>query len=98
MDKVTTVTNLKATLSAHLARVKQGEEFLVTDHGRPVAKLVPFVERTEPDLGLETLIRDGVLSAPSCSESAADFLANYHPVTTQTSVLEALLEERADGR
>jgi prevent-host-death family protein len=35
------VRELKAHLSAHLARVKSGQTIVVTERGRPVAKLVP---------------------------------------------------------
>lgn len=43
---VAKVSELKAGLSAYLGRVKRGEEVLVTERGRPVAKLVP-VRRDE---------------------------------------------------
>jgi len=35
------VRDLKNRLSAHLDRVKGGEQILVTEHGRPVARLSP---------------------------------------------------------
>jgi prevent-host-death family protein len=35
------IATLKARLSEFLARVKEGEEIVVTDRGRPVARLVP---------------------------------------------------------
>jgi len=35
------VRDLKNRLSAHLDRVKGGERILVTEHGRPVARLSP---------------------------------------------------------
>src|SRR5438477_312306 len=37
-----TVSKLKATLSEHLARVKAGEEVVVTERGKPIAKIVPI--------------------------------------------------------
>ena len=36
------VRELKNGLSGYLARVKDGEELVVTDRGRPVARLVPM--------------------------------------------------------
>lgn len=36
------VRELKAHLSEHLARVADGETVVVTDRGRPVARIVPF--------------------------------------------------------
>jgi len=52
------VRDLKAGLSAYLRRVAEGETVVVTDHGRPVARLVP------PDLPerLSQLIREGRLN------------------------------------
>jgi prevent-host-death family protein len=52
------VRDLKASLSAYLRRVSEGESVVVTDHGRPVARLVP------PDVpeGLSRLIREGRLN------------------------------------
>ncbi|MEJ7798072.1 MAG: type II toxin-antitoxin system prevent-host-death family antitoxin [Solirubrobacteraceae bacterium] len=35
------VRELKNRLSAHLDRVKSGEEIIVTEHGRPIARLSP---------------------------------------------------------
>lgn len=52
------VRDLKASLSAYLRRVAAGESVVVTDHGRPVARLVP------PDVPerLAQLIREGRLN------------------------------------
>jgi len=52
------VRELKASLSAYLRRVSEGESVVVTDHGRPVARLVP------PDVPerLSQLIRGGRLN------------------------------------
>ena len=37
------VSELKAGLSAYLARVKRGEEIVVTERGEPIARIVPSV-------------------------------------------------------
>ena len=52
------VRELKASLSSYLRRVSEGESVVVTDHGRPVARLVP------PDVPerLSRLIREGRLN------------------------------------
>ena len=39
--RTATVSKLKAFLSGYLRRVKAGEEVLVSEGGRPIAKLVP---------------------------------------------------------
>lgn len=52
------VRDLKAHLSAHLARVKAGESLVVTERGRPVARLVP-VERQDIPPAVARLLASG---------------------------------------
>jgi prevent-host-death family protein len=87
------VTQLKARLSEYLARVKAGEEVVVTDHGRPVAKLVPAFDADEHlrELERQGLVRIGTGKLPP------GFFDLPRP-TARESVLEALLEERREGR
>ena len=42
------IKELKAHLSAHLARVKAGDTVVITDRGKPVAKLVPAAAQDLP--------------------------------------------------
>lgn len=42
--ETTSVSYLKAHLSAELRRIEAGEELTVMDHKRPVARLVPVTE------------------------------------------------------
>ena len=46
------VAQLKSQLSRYLRRVKAGEEIVVTEHGVPIARLVPMGRR---DAGLQSL-------------------------------------------
>ena len=41
------IADLKARLSQYIAMTKNGEEILVTDRGRPVARLVPVGAQPE---------------------------------------------------
>lgn len=40
------IRDLRDNLSKHLNTVKDGDEVVVTDHGKPVAKLVPYENPT----------------------------------------------------
>lgn len=51
------IRELRAGLSRYVARVKEGEEIVVTEHGKPVAKLVPLTGERK----IDRLIREGVL-------------------------------------
>ncbi len=44
------VYEAKTHLSELLARVSEGEQFLITRHGRPLARLVPFEQVRTVDL------------------------------------------------
>lgn len=53
------VRELRDGLSRHLANVRGGSEITVTDHGKPIARLVPV----DAESGLEQLIAPAVLQA-----------------------------------
>ena len=55
------VSKLKATLSEHLGYVKAGEEVLVTERGKPVARIVPVGDMPNDDPRRRDLIRRGIL-------------------------------------
>jgi prevent-host-death family protein len=53
------VRELRDSLSRHLASVREGHTITVTDHGRPVARIVPVGVPTK----LEQLIAEGKVTA-----------------------------------
>jgi prevent-host-death family protein len=57
------IAELKALLSETLARVKAGEEVLVTEHGRPIARLLPL-SAASPAAATQELVRSGQVRAP----------------------------------
>ena len=56
------VRELKNNLSRYLKRISEGAEVIVTDHGRPVARLSGMGVSTEK---LAALIADGVVQPPT---------------------------------
>jgi prevent-host-death family protein len=59
------VRELKDHLSECLRRVERGHRLTVTDHGRPVAEILPLSERRLlPKERLARLVMDGELTAP----------------------------------
>ena len=94
--RTTGVTELKASLSEALARVKAGEEILVTEHGRPIAKIVPLPSAM-PEAATDELVRAGILRAP---EGVLDdeFWRLPRAVDAGGLALLALLDERRSGR
>ena len=52
--KTAAISEVKARLSEYLVRVKAGEEVLITDRGRPIARLAPLARAA---MAKETLAR-----------------------------------------
>lgn len=55
------VRELKNQLSKYLDRVQEGEEVIVTDRGRPVARIIPL---DQADDHLASLIASGAVRPP----------------------------------
>jgi prevent-host-death family protein len=87
------VAQLKAKLSEYLARVRAGNDVLITEHGRPVATIVRVSSEREElaELEREGLVRPGTMKLPK------GFLDAPRPAAA-ASATEALLEERREGR
>jgi prevent-host-death family protein len=54
------IRELRADLSRWVKRVRNGDEVIVTERGKPVARLVPFVR--EPKI--DQLVREGLATPP----------------------------------
>jgi prevent-host-death family protein len=91
---VTTIATLKASLSELLAGVKAGEEVVVTDRGRPVARIVPYVSG---DAELDELVRAGQLRRRG-EPLPPGFWSRPGPADDEGRLLRALLDEREAGR
>jgi len=95
--KRASVSELKASLSAYLVGVKNGEEVLVTERGRPIARLVPALSAEGASDRKKRLIRAGILQAGSTKLSPE--LWKTSPVRDpEGKLLQSLLEERLSGR
>ena len=64
------ISILKTHLSHYLDAVKSGEVVIVTERGRPIARLAPLDHTTEPAGRVAQLIREGRMGAPSKPGSA----------------------------
>jgi prevent-host-death family protein len=79
------VRELKAKLSEYVAAAAAGEDIVVTDRGRPVARLVPFASTSAVERGID----EGWIEAPR--RTRLDPTAR-HRLTTP--VLDVLDEDR----
>ena len=92
-----TVSKLKASLSEYLRRVKAGEEVLVSERGRPIAKLVPVTGADALPDHLAEMARQGLVRVGSRRLSRA-FWRLPRPRDPKGAVRKALLEEREQSR
>ena|SRR5947209_2724226 len=92
------IAELKARLSEYLIRVQEGEEIVVADRGRPVARLIPANRHAESEEGarLLALQRRGLLRTGSGVLPAA-FWEMERPEDVHGAVRAALEAERAEG-
>jgi len=92
------VSTLKATLSACLAKVKAGDEVLVMERGRPIAKLVPLPKDDQKSVGhLRDLARAGLVRLGT-GKLPPGFWKLPRPKDPKRRGLKALLADRAEGR
>ncbi|KAF0243817.1 MAG: hypothetical protein FD167_3731 [bacterium] len=59
------IRDLKANLSSHLNKVKSGQEVVILDRNRPIAKIVPFDPIDEPEAEELELVAAGLLRLPT---------------------------------
>lgn len=95
------VSELKNDLSRYLSYVRNGGVVRVFDRDRPIAEIVPLGRTAlsgaaELDALLDELERNGIVHRGS-GDLPADFLTRPLP-RPRLSVVDALLEERREGR
>lgn len=98
------VARLKASLSEYLSKVKRGEEVVVTERGRPVARLIPIsIPDSVPEDERERLLRlaaQGKIRLPKVwptREWAEEFLRRPKVEDPEGLFLRALLDEREEN-
>jgi prevent-host-death family protein len=92
------ISRLKARLSEYLEAVKAGEEVIVTDRGRPVARIAPVPGSEERGSRVRMLVRTGQARPPDV-EGGIDVkkIATRRPRGTGVSLVDAVIEERRES-
>jgi prevent-host-death family protein len=112
--KTATITQAKNQFSALVDRVRHGETIVITDRGRPVARLVSALTEAaaDPQGRLARLERRGGLrrgaapppkalimrKLPNAGRPSRASRTPHDSSPASSGVLAALLEERRDGR
>jgi prevent-host-death family protein len=81
------IRELKAHLSDYVGRAARGEDIVVTDRGRPVVRVVPYVAASEIERGIE----EGWIEPPRRTK-----LEPFERMPSALSTLEVLEEDRGE--
>lgn len=95
------ISTLKDQLSAVLQRVRKGEEIVVTDRDRPVARLSPITHAAtvgDDDSQLRELQQRGIILAASKARPTRRWIESHLVRGLKGSAVDALLQERDEGR
>ena len=96
--KVAAVAELKASLSRYLARVKTGEEVVVTERGKPIAKIIPIPDaETDEERRLQRLEAQGIIRRGT-GKLPKDFWDLPRAKDPDGELRKLLIEERRTGR
>ena len=94
--KTASVSKLKASLSEYLRRVKTGEEVLVIERGRPIAKIAPVTASQRMPRQLIEMEKEGLIKIGS-GKLPRGFWKLPRPRDPKGSVVKAVLQERGEG-
>jgi len=96
--KTAAVSEIKAALSEYLAKVKAGEEVLITDRGKPIAKIVPL-QRDQAGFSPRLIaLEQAGLARLGTNRLPDGFWDLPRPHDPSGRSLEALLQEREEDR
>jgi prevent-host-death family protein len=88
------IAELKAQLSAHIRRVREGEEVLVCERNQPVARIVPCRTRTQSEHERQLIIR-GLLTPPRKKKRSS---LPEPPGNVPDEVMARVWQEEREGR
>ena len=94
--KTATVLKLKASLNEYLRSVKAGEEIMITERGRPIAKLTPTKDPVALADRLAEMEKHGLIKLGS-GKLPKGFWNLPRPKDPKGLVAKAALQEREQG-
>lgn len=98
--RTASITEAKNSLSALIDSLKSGSPVLIVDRGRPVARLEPVTgsAHDDPEGRLSRLLREGVVRRRRGDPPRTLFTSQPPRARPGTSAVDALIQERREGR
>ena len=95
--KTAGIARLKAKLSEYLDIVKAGEDVLITEHGRPIARITSTGGKLDEDARRARLIREGVLR-PGKGPVSMELIRNLQRTNIPRETILRIIEEEREDR
>jgi prevent-host-death family protein len=92
-SRAVSIADLKNNLSAHLARVRNGEQILIRDRNVPIAKIVPLSGTEDLPADEAALAAEGKVRLPT-RRLPPSFWKTPGPRVVTDRVVEILREDR----
>jgi prevent-host-death family protein len=92
--KTANVSELKSRLSSYLACVQRGEEIIVRDRNRPIARIVPLTTGGGDEIEETALVAAGVIKLPARDKLPASFWKWKGSKVTVKRAVKAVTDER----
>jgi prevent-host-death family protein len=90
------VADLKSRLSSYLQLVRAGEQILIRDRNKPIARIVPLVFADDFEAEEEALIASGQLQPPKRRLSGSVRRLKGGPTISPRLALAALMADREE--
>ena len=88
------IAELKNRLSHYLDGVRRGEEVVIRDRDRPIAKIIPLVHTDDYEAEEAELVATGVLRLPKRKKLPDGFWNEELPQITLRRAAKAVTDER----
>ena len=95
--KCAAVSKLKASLSEYIDMVKRGEEVLVTERGKPVARLVPPGVQDDDARRLD-LIKRGIIRPGRPGGISPELISDLPLANVPRDVILRIMDEEREDR
>lgn len=90
------IADLKNNLSSYLESVKRGEELIIRDRNRAIAKITPLTDLDDYAAEEAELIASGILRLPKKQKLPASFWKEQLPGITLARAVKAVTDERKE--
>ncbi len=93
--KTAAISRLKARLSEYISSVKRGEEVIITERGKPVARLVPIEPGLAEDERMSDLLKRGLMR-PGRGGDLRERLKRLPIVSLPDGLIQQVIDEERE--